>query len=201
MEKKTIVKSTSFFVFAYIVLYVALTLLQAIPAITGLEIFNGNFEIPLDTWATGLLTITTAYVGVDRTANAIKTAHMKMGEKDIGSPRKVRCIIYVLTLIVVETYLLNLFYDVSLPMSKVATALISAMTFYVGGNKAISATASVDLTTETQNWANEEEKTFVDDPKDHKKKESEIEDSSDSSDENYSLTLEDFDSGEGFNEV
>lgn len=112
-----------------------------------------NFTFPLEIFAWGLLAITAAYAGLDRAAFLKKSSLMDFGEYDIGNTNNLRTVIFLLVAICAENYILNFylghpitiyseqgpqtFGGISLPLEGITTALVSTVTIYIAGNKAI----------------------------------------------------------------
>lgn len=151
--------SLSLWVFGYSLIYMFLTLLYCLPRVlaeySSIDVSHiaEGFTFPLDIFAWGLLLICTAYAGIDRASLIKKSNQMDIGEYDIGNTNKLRAVILFLTCICVESYTFNFFLGhpitiygpngaqtfngINLPLEGITTALVSAITIYVAGNKAI----------------------------------------------------------------
>lgn len=182
--KKKLVYSSSFWVVAYTIVYMLLTLLYCLPRILAefstvdMLHVNENFTFPLNYFAWGLLVITAGYCGIDRAALAKKSSMMEIGSCDVGDPAKLRRVIYLLCLVFIENLFLNfylgrpfvLFTDygkrtfngIDLPLEGLTSALVSTVVIFVTGNKAIKFTKNIDTTEANEDWANEKtEKVIV----------------------------------------
>ena len=149
----------SIWVISYSLVYLLLTILYCLPRILAeystLDVshITENFSFPLDIFAYGLLAITSVYAGLDRMAFMNKSNQMGIGEYDIGNTLRLKIVILLLAIICVESYALNfylghsvsvgfgdhiqVFNGIELPLEGITTALVSATTIYVAGNKAI----------------------------------------------------------------
>lgn len=160
-----LLRSSRWFVFTYMAWYAVMTLLQTLPAILkaiwGIT-FNDTFTIPMDIWGWGLTFVIAFYAGIDRAALISRTAHMEIGKKDMGNPGRLRTMIYITMVLLIETYALAFFFKVDLPLEAITTAYISMVLLYTGGNKGIDLASAIDKTKDNQPWANENNATLVD---------------------------------------
>ena len=167
-HKKPIWYATSFWVHGYIYFYIVMTVLAVLPRLLAPILYwttgavptwvPEQVTIPLEVFSWGLLIITSAYAGLDRASFAVKSTMTEVGTSDMGDPKKLRKVIVWLFLIFVESYALNFvfgkpfdyppdapissFPGANIPLTEVASALVSAITIYVGGNKAIRLVAN-----------------------------------------------------------
>ena len=179
--------STHFWVVAYTVGYMVLTLMYCLPRlliqVAGPE-FNpywlsttATSSIPLEIFAWGLLAICAGYSGIDRASLATKSSLMEVGTCDMGDPAKLRSVIYLLFAVFVESVALNFFFGqdltkvliiegseiervypgLNLPLEGVSSALMSTIVMYVLGNKSIRLTQTMDHTKADEDWADEKE--------------------------------------------
>lgn len=138
---------------------------------------SATMGIPLEIFSWGLLALTSLYAGIDRAAMATKTSMMEIGSADMGDPAKLRKTIYLIFIVFIETVILNFLFnrEISIPLEYTAgevtkyavygglnlslegisSALVSCITIYVAGNKAIRLTQNIDATKDDQDWANE----------------------------------------------
>lgn len=144
---KKVTHRTSFFVAAYVILVGLVIFFQTLPLMMK-ELFglvlNGKVSLPVDLMATGMVVICSAYCGLDRLAFASYSAKMESGISNIGNPASLRKVIYWTTLIFIESAILSIFYEISLPLTTIATSLISEVALYVTGNKAITFCGSLN---------------------------------------------------------
>ena len=143
---------------------------------------SNGFTIPLSIFAWGLTAICSGYCGMDRAASAVKSAKMEVGSCDMGDPSKVRHVIYLLVAIFAESVLFNFLFgtDISttisvwnpiikdyedvarnykgikIPLEGVSTALVSAISLYIIGNKAVRITSSVNNSKDNESSSCEE---------------------------------------------
>jgi hypothetical protein len=151
--------SQHIWVFTYTIIYFFLTIFYCLPRILAeystLDVshITENFSFPLEIFAWGLLAITAAYAGLDRATFMKKSSLMDFGEYDIGNTTNLKTVIILLILICGESYILNFylghsitiygehgpqtFSGIALPLEGITTALVSTVTIYVAGNKAI----------------------------------------------------------------
>lgn len=161
---KNLTKKLSFFVFAYIFLYMIVTLLQAATKIVPLlwpeyTLFNPDFSIPMDIWGWGLFAIVAGYSGTDRICMSVKSAHMQTGTADLGNISKLKKMMYCMFFVLLETYLLWWFFPVDLPLSAITTTFVSIITIYSTGGKAVKIFQSVDMSGDLD-WANEHDQLY-----------------------------------------
>lgn len=177
--------STSFWVHGYILFYMIMTIVSCLPRILAqiMYSYTGSIPewlpeevtVPLEVLSWGLLIITSVYAGLDRASFAVKSSMTEIGTADMGDPAKLRRVILYLGMIFFESYALNLFFgrpfppeaDVkfpgaSIPLTETASALVSAITIYVSGNKAIRLVANVESKYRDPNLDNSES-TIVND--------------------------------------
>ena len=109
-----------------------------------MDFINGNLELPMQTISWFWMAISAAYIGVDRTAYAIKTANTKRGQSDMGDPATIRHIIIISGLLALEALICNGFVDADFQLDAFFTAFGTAITFYVAGQKAIKSVKYVD---------------------------------------------------------
>lgn len=172
MKKKKFLYSTGNMVIAYNIAYMLLSILYCLPRLIAevsqnLEHVFADFTFPLSIFSWGLVAINSAYAGIDRIAMMSKTSMMEVGKADMGDPQKLRKIIYLLTIIFVQSVALHFFFGfdkivngityhgVIFPLDGITTSLVSCITIYVAGNKGIRVFQSLDNTKEEQPWANE----------------------------------------------
>ena len=119
-QKKPLSWSTHFWVVAYTIGYMVLTLLYCLPRLI-VQLAGPGFNpywlsttatssIPLEIFAWGLLVICAGYSGIDRASLATKSSMMEVGCCDMGDPAKLRSVIYLLTAVFVESIALNFFF-------------------------------------------------------------------------------------------
>ena len=185
-HKKSFVMGTGNWVTLYAIGYMILTLFYCLPRLIvqiapienvgrivswmGADCTSG---IPLEIFAWGLLAICTGYAGIDRAALAVKTSMMEIGTCDMGDPKKLRKVIYLLFAIFLESVILNFifgkdmsvlsgferledgsqgaaifttFAGLKLPQEGVSSALVSTISIYILGNKSIRLTQNIDST-------------------------------------------------------
>lgn len=159
--------STSFWVHGYILFYMIMTIVSCLPRILAqiMYFYTGaipewlpeEVTVPLEVLSWGLLIITSVYAGLDRASFAVKSSMTEIGTADMGDPAKLRRVIIYLGIIFFESYALNLFFGrpfppeatvqfpgANIPLTETASALVSAITIYVSGNKAIRLVANVE---------------------------------------------------------
>ncbi len=155
--------ATSFWVHAYLYFYIVITFMAVLPRLLAPILYYTlgavplwipeRVTVPLEVFSWGLVLITSAYAGLDRASFAIKSKMTEIGTSDMGDPKKLRKVIVWLFGIFVESYMLNFFFGkpfnyppdapiasfpaANIPLTEVASALVSSLTIYVGGNKAI----------------------------------------------------------------
>lgn len=119
-NKTPLVWSTHFWVAAYTVGYMILTVLYCLPRML-VQVMGSKFDptwlsttatsgIPLEIFAWGLLAICAGYSGIDRASLATKSSLMEVGTCDMGDPAKLRSVMYMLTAVFVESVALNFFF-------------------------------------------------------------------------------------------
>jgi len=162
-KAKHIWYATSFWVHAYLYFYIVITFMAVLPRLLAPVLYHTlgavplwipeRVTVPLEVFSWGLVLITSAYAGLDRASFAIKSKMTEIGTSDMGDPKKLRKVIVWLFGIFVESYMLNFFFGkpfdyppdapiasfpaANIPLTEVASALVSSLTIYVGGNKAI----------------------------------------------------------------
>lgn len=158
---------SAFWVRGYIFFYIIMTVVSCLPRIMA-QIFYSytasipvwlpeEVTVPLEVLSWGLLIITSLYAGLDRTAFAVKSTMTEIGTADMGDPAKLRRVMLYLLFIFLESYMLNLFFGkpfppeaevtfpgANIPLTEVASALVSAVAIYVSGNKAIRIVANIN---------------------------------------------------------
>lgn len=177
--------STSFWVHGYILFYMIMTIVSCLPRILAQIMYSytgaipewlpEEVTVPLEVLSWGLLIITSVYAGLDRASFAVKSTMTEIGTADMGDPAKLRRVIIYLGVIFFESYALNLFFGRSfppeatvqfpganIPLTETASALVSAITIYVSGNKAIRLVANVESKHRDPNLDNSES-TIVND--------------------------------------
>ena len=185
-DKKTpLTWSTHFWVVAYTIGYMILTLMYCLPRLL-IQVAGPDFNpywlsttatsgIPLDIFAWGLLAICAGYSGIDRASLATKSSLMEVGTCDMGDPAKLRSVMYLLCVVFIENITLNFFFGqdftkelvikgetvervypgLNLPLEGVGSALMSTIVVYVLGNKSIRLTQTMDHTKADEDWADE----------------------------------------------
>ena len=108
------------------------------------DFINGNLELPMQTISWFWMAISAAYIGVDRTAYAIKTANTKIGQADMGDPATIRHIIVISGLLAVEALICNGLVEADFQLDAFFTAFGTSCTFYVAGQKAIKSVKYID---------------------------------------------------------
>lgn len=108
------------------------------------DFINGNLELPMQTISWFWMAISAAYIGVDRTAYAIKTANTKRGQSDMGDPATIRHIIFISGLLALEALICNGLVEADFQLDAFFTAFGTACTFYVAGQKAIKSVKYID---------------------------------------------------------
>lgn len=108
------------------------------------DFINGNLELPMQTISWFWMAISAAYIGVDRTAYAIKTANTKRGQSDMGDPATIRHIILISGLLALEALICNGLVEADFQLDAFFTAFGTSITFYVAGQKAIKSVKYVD---------------------------------------------------------
>lgn len=177
--------STSFWVHGYILFYMIMTIVSCLPRILAQIMYSytgtipewlpEEVTVPLEVLSWGLLIITSVYAGLDRASFAVKSTMTEIGTADMGDPAKLRRVIIYLGVIFFESYALNLFFGrpfppeatvqfpgANIPLTETASALVSAITIYVSGNKAIRLVANVESKHRDPNLDNSES-TIVND--------------------------------------
>jgi len=96
--------------------------------------------LPLETMAWVLTVVVSGYVGTDRIANFKKTQSLSYGQADFGNMAKLRKMIIILFIIIIEALLFYALFGVgNAPVSTLILAYGGAAGTYVIGNKAIRA--------------------------------------------------------------
>lgn len=108
------------------------------------DFINGNLELPMQTISWFWMALSAAYIGVDRTAYAIKTANTKRGQSDMGDPATIRHIIFISGLLALEALVCNGLVEADFQLDAFFTAFGTACTFYVAGQKAIKSVKYID---------------------------------------------------------
>lgn len=108
------------------------------------DFINGNLELPMQTISWFWMALSAAYIGVDRTAYAIKTANTKRGQSDMGDPATIRHIIFISGLLALEALICNGLVEADFQLDAFFTAFGTACTFYVAGQKAIKSVKYID---------------------------------------------------------
>jgi hypothetical protein len=108
------------------------------------DFINGNLVLPMETISWFWMAISAAYIGVDRTAYAIKTANTKRGQADMGNPATIRHIIFISGLLALESLVCNGLVEADFQLDAFFTAFGTAITFYVAGQKAIKSVKYID---------------------------------------------------------
>lgn len=172
-KKKKKVYSTSFWITAYAVFYMILTVIACIPRLIVMfadpnwviNTISPDFYnvVPLEVFAWGMLICYSGYCGIDRSVFAVKSSFMEMGSADYGDPKKLRKVIYLVFAVFCETLILDLFFGmdysmvledetvltypgIKIPLTQIGSTLASCFTCYVIGNKSIRVTQQVDAT-------------------------------------------------------
>lgn len=121
IRKKPRTWSTNFWVVAYTILYMVMTVLYCLPRLliqltdylhveAAWLSATATSGIPLEIFAWGLLALCAGYAGIDRAALATKSSLMEVGTCDMGDPSKLRKVIYLLFLVFAESTILNFFF-------------------------------------------------------------------------------------------
>lgn len=105
-----------------------------------LQYFNPTSLLPHETIAWGLVIVASAYTGVDRLAYFVKSKTLEYGASDHGNVLKLRWVICLLFVLVVEALILQMLFKVqNLPLETLVISFSSTASIYAVGNKAISA--------------------------------------------------------------
>lgn len=160
MRNKITISSTSRMVYAYAISYFLLTIWYCLPRIlaefTTIDVshISEGFTFPLEIFAWGLMAICSIYCGGDRATFAVKTSFMDIGTCDVGHPERLKTIIKILIVIVIENMILNFFLGhsfivfnaygkqefkgINLPLDGVISALVTSCVLSVAGDGAIN---------------------------------------------------------------
>jgi hypothetical protein len=109
------------------------------------------------------MALSAAYIGVDRTAYAIKTANTKRGQSDMGDPATIRHIIFISGLLALEALVCNGLVEADFQLDAFFTAFGTACTFYVAGQKAIKSVKYIDGKLDTNGDGIPDEDQVLDD--------------------------------------
>lgn len=127
------------------------------------DFINGNLELPMQTISWFWMALSAAYIGVDRTAYAIKTANTKRGQSDMGDPATIRHIIFISGLLALEALVCNGLVEADFQLDAFFTAFGTACTFYVAGQKAIKSVKYIDGKLDTNGDGIPDEDQVIDD--------------------------------------
>ena len=176
---KKLIYSTGFCVNLYFIFYMSSIFINCLPRLLSqininyAIILNNKFSLPLEIFDWGFLAICSIYSGLDRGVFIKKTTMMEIGKGDMGDPSKIRKIIFLLFGVFMESMLLNLFfgsdvvteygtfYGANIPLDGIASAIVSTVVIYVGGNKGIRFAQNFDKTKEDEPWSNEREESLI----------------------------------------
>lgn len=157
-DKKPFTWSTHFWVIAYTIGYMILTLLYCLPRLI-VQLAGPGFNpywlattatsgIPLEIFAWGLLAICAGYSGIDRASLATKSSLMEVGCCDMGDPSKIRSVMYLLCAVFVESVALNFFFGQDFTKLVIALDAVEPIEkVYPGLNLPLEGVSSALMTT------------------------------------------------------
>ncbi len=164
MKKYTpIYFKTSFWVFLYAIIFIFIMLIQTGISLLQVEetkafllekfsevefivnILNGNVNMPLKSLSAFWIAICAAYVGVDRTAYALKSARISVGNTDVGDPKTLRCIMIISFIVLMVGVASNTFVDYDFQLENLGAAFGSSVALYIAGQKAIKCVKYIDV--------------------------------------------------------
>jgi hypothetical protein len=109
------------------------------------NILNGQVSLPIKTLSSIWIAVCASYIGVDRTAYALKSVRQPQGEVDVGDPSTIRKMIVISFVILVIGVICNSFVDFDFELDSLAAAFGFSTTLYITGQKAIKCVKYVDL--------------------------------------------------------
>lgn len=154
---------TSFWVFAYAIVFLLIMLVQTGIGLLQIEetkafllqrfsevefivnILNGNVNMPLKSLSAFWVAICAAYVGVDRTAYALKSARISVGNTDVGDPHTLRYVMVISFIILMAGVISNAFVDYDFQLENLGAAFGSSVALYIAGQKAIKCVKYIDV--------------------------------------------------------
>lgn len=154
---------TSFWVFAYAIAFLLIMLVQTGIGLLQIEetkafllqrfsevefivnILNGNVNMPLKSLSAFWIAICAAYVGVDRTAYALKSARISVGNTDVGDPHTLRYVMVISFIILMAGVISNAFVDYDFQLENLGAAFGSSVALYIAGQKAIKCVKYIDV--------------------------------------------------------
>lgn len=154
---------TSFWVFAYAAAFLLIMLVQTGIGLLQVEetkafllqrfsevefivnILNGNVNMPLKSLSAFWVAICAAYVGVDRTAYALKSARISVGNTDVGDPHTLRYVMVISFIILMAGVISNAFVDYDFQLENLGAAFGSSVALYIAGQKAIKCVKYIDV--------------------------------------------------------
>lgn len=155
MNKKSIFRKTSTWVFVYAIAALVSMLFQAFIAAcikfdihfhgTALSsLVNGNFQMPMSNIGWMWCSLCAVYCGVDRAAYTIRSSQLESGKIDVGDPNMLRRVIVVAGLLAFVACLCNGFVEADFDLNSWSSAFGSSVVLYVGGMKATKMVQYVD---------------------------------------------------------
>lgn len=106
----------------------------------ALQYLNPGASLPHETIAWGLALVAGGYTGVDRLAYFVKSKTLEYGASDHGDIKKLRWVICLLFVLIIEALVLQMLFKVKdLPLETLVISFSSSAGIYAVGNKAIAA--------------------------------------------------------------
>ena len=106
----------------------------------ALQYFSPGVSLPHETIAWGLVAVAGGYTGVDRLSYFVKSKTLEYGESDHGNVHKMKWVICLLFVLIIEALVLQVIFKVKdLPLETLVISFSSTASIYAIGNKAIAA--------------------------------------------------------------
>jgi hypothetical protein len=104
------------------------------------KFFNLNLQMPVSAMAYIWVGISSAYVGIDRVAYAVKSSTLEYGKTDVGSPQTLRKVILISGLLLLQGIIFNSVVDYDFDLPELASAFGTTVLLYIAGQKAVKIT-------------------------------------------------------------
>lgn len=138
-EKQPVFFKTSFMVYVFaVIIMISLVLEFLLGFLSNYEIsryINCQFSLPMNIFSYCWVAVCASYIGVDRCMFSIKAT--KTEDVDIGEPSKLRTLILVSGLILLEAIIFSIFNDRNFEVGSFATSFGTNIILYVGGQKMV----------------------------------------------------------------
>lgn len=138
-EKQPLSYKTSFMVYVFAVIIMISLILEFLLGILShyqiSQYINCQFSLPMNILSYCWVAVCASYIGVDRCMFSIKAT--KTEYVDIGEPSKLRNLITVSGLILLEATIFSIFNDRNYEVGSFATSFGTNIILYVGGQKMV----------------------------------------------------------------